>query len=76
MKCGKPREDEMECCNAGWEAGIVLDPFFGSGTTGVAAEKLGLRWIGIELNDEYVKIARKRLDMFRNNKLEDWFTDG
>ena len=75
-KCGKPRENEEECCNAGWEAGIVLDPFFGSGTTGVAAEKLGLRWIGIELNDEYVKIARKRLDMFRNNKLEDWFTNG
>ena len=60
-------------CNAGWEAGIVLDPFFGSGTTGVAAEKLGLRWIGIELNDEYVGIARKRLDMYRNKKLEDWF---
>jgi len=74
-KCGKPRENEEECCNAGWEAGIVLDPFFGSGTTGVAAEKLGLRWIGIELNDEYVTIARKRLDMFRNKKLEDWFGD-
>ena len=75
-KCGKPRENEVECCNVGWESGIVLDPFFGSGTTGVAAEKLGLRWIGIELNDEYVKIARKRLDIFRNKKLEDWFTDG
>ena len=75
-KCGKPRENEEECCNAGWEAGIVLDPFFGSGTTGVAAEKLGLRWVGIELNDEYVTIARKRLSMFRNKKLEDWFTDG
>lgn len=40
--------------------GVVLDPFFGSGTTGLVAEKLGRRWIGIELNDEYAKIARKR----------------
>lgn len=46
--------------------GIVLDPFFGSGTTGVAAEELGLRWIGIELNEEYVKIARKRLKPYLN----------
>ena len=48
-------------CNAGWEPGIVLDPFFGSGTTGLAAMKLGRRYIGIELNPEYIKIAQKRL---------------
>ena len=42
--------------------GIVLDPFFGSGTTGVVAEKFGRRYIGIELNEEYVELAKKRLN--------------
>ncbi len=35
-------------CNAGWESGIVLDPFISSGTVAVVAERLGRRWIGIE----------------------------
>lgn len=43
------------------EGGLVLDPFFGSGTTGVVASKLGRAYVGIELNNEYVEIARKRL---------------
>jgi len=42
--------------------GVVLDPMCGSGTTCVVAHKLGRRWIGIELNSEYVEIARKRLN--------------
>jgi len=41
--------------------GIVLDPFAGSGTTGVAAVAEGMRFIGIEREPEYVAIARKRL---------------
>jgi len=49
--------------------GIVLDPFFGSGTTGIAAEELGLKWVGIELNPEYVKIARKRLEPYMSEKI-------
>jgi len=49
--------------------GIVLDPFFGSGTTGIAAEELGLKWVGIELNAEYVEIARKRLEPYMSDKL-------
>ena len=40
---------------------IVLDPFLGSGTTAVAAKKLGKNYIGIDSNPEYVKIAEKRL---------------
>ena len=48
--------------NDGSGRGIVLDPFFGSGTTGVVAEKHGRQWIGIELNPEYVEIAKKRLE--------------
>ena len=50
------------CIKAGSKEGdIILDPFFGSGTTGYMAQKLGRRWIGIELNEEYIKIAKKRL---------------
>ena len=41
--------------------GVVLDPFFGSGTTGVVAMKLNRKYIGIELNTEYIRIAKNRL---------------
>jgi DNA modification methylase len=40
----------------------VLDPFFGSGTTGVVAKKLKRNWIGIERDPEYIKLARQRID--------------
>lgn len=43
------------------ESGIVLDPFFGSGTVGVVAKKNNRNYIGIELNPEYAKIAESRL---------------
>ena len=43
------------------ERGIVLDPFFGSGTTGLVAKNLLRNYIGIELNEDYIKIANKRL---------------
>jgi len=50
------------CIKAGCpENGIVLDPFFGSGTTGEVALRLGRKFVGIELNSEYIKIANKRL---------------
>jgi len=48
-------------CNAGWESGIVLDPFFGAGTTGLVAKNLHRNFIGIELSPEYCKIAEQRL---------------
>ena len=48
-------------CNAGWKPGIVLDPFAGSGTTLSVAQQLGRRFVGIELNPEYIKLARQRL---------------
>src|SRR5208337_4209928 len=41
--------------------GTVLDPFFGSGTTGLVARANGCKCIGVELNPEYIKIAEKRL---------------
>ena len=43
------------------KGGIVLDPFFGAGTTGVVALKQSKKFIGIELNPEYIEIAKARL---------------
>ena len=43
------------------EGGIVLDPFFGSGTTGMVAKQLNRHYIGIELNPEYVELAKTRI---------------
>ena len=40
----------------------ILDPFMGSGTTGVACKELGRNFIGIEINKEYCDIASKRID--------------
>jgi site-specific DNA-methyltransferase (adenine-specific) len=41
---------------------FVLDPFFGSGTVGLVCQKLGRRFVGIELNPGYVRMALQRLD--------------
>ena len=41
---------------------LVLDPFFGTGTTGAVAKLLGRRWIGIEREPKYVKVAQARID--------------
>lgn len=43
------------------EGGTVLDPFSGSGTTGVVAKRLGRDFIGCEINPEYIAIAQRRL---------------
>jgi len=48
-------------CNAGTRPCVVLDPFFGAGTTGLVAMKMGRDCIGIELNPEYAEQARKRI---------------
>jgi DNA modification methylase len=40
---------------------LILDPFLGSGTTAIACEKLGRRWIGIEISEKYCEIARQRI---------------
>jgi len=45
------------------DGGTVLDPFMGSGTTGIACKKLGRNFIGIDLNPEYVEIAHNRLNL-------------
>ena len=59
----QPPEELIEpCILAGSKAGdIVLDPFFGSGTTGAVAQNLGRKWIGCELNKEYETLQNQRL---------------
>jgi DNA modification methylase len=68
--CGRPwrrttrvDQETLVPCGCGAEVlpGVVLDPFFGSGTVGVAAQRLGRDWIGIELNPAYVELAEARL---------------
>jgi len=50
------------------EGGIVLDIFFGAGTTGLVALKQNKKFIGIELNQEYIEIAKKRLKPYLEQK--------
>ena len=57
-----PRQLVRLCVSAGSEANDrVLDPFFGSGTTGVVCNELNRQCTGIELNEEYATLARERL---------------
>jgi DNA modification methylase len=75
--CGTPWQRSLErrherllavgelqaACKCGTEGvpGLVLDPFIGTGTTALAAEKHGRDWIGIELNTAYAEMAEERL---------------
>jgi DNA modification methylase len=58
-----PIELATRCILAGCpEDGVVFDPFFGAGTTGLVAEQLGRRCLGIELNPQSVSLAKKRIE--------------
>jgi len=58
----------VPCIKAGSKPGdVVLDPFFGSGTTGEVALRLERQYAGFEINPEYVKLAEKRLYKHENN---------
>lgn len=52
------------------EGGIVLDPFFGSGTTGLVAVQNGRKYIGIELNERYCMLAEKRIEGAERQKID------
>ncbi len=52
-------------CFAPTRPGVVLDPFMGTGTTAVVAERLGRDWLGIELNPTFTKLAEDRLRFAR-----------
>ena len=58
----KPVELVERCLLASTNPGdLVLDPFLGSGTTGVVAARHGRRFVGIEMNADYLETARKRV---------------
>jgi DNA modification methylase len=57
-----PPEIPELCIKAGCpKGGTVIDPFFGAGTTGLVAMRLGREFIGIELNEKYCEMAKKRI---------------
>jgi site-specific DNA-methyltransferase (adenine-specific) len=55
------------------EGDIVLDPFVGTGTTAVAAKRLGRKYIGIELDPDYIKISEKNLKAAKETKINGHF---
>jgi len=62
----KPEELLKRIIQIGWKRGTkVLDPFMGSGTTGVVAKKYGIDFIGIEINPKYFNIAKERIEKTR-----------
>jgi len=50
----------LACSNPG---DVILDPFFGTGTTGAVAKRLGRHYIGIEREDDYIAAAKERIEM-------------
>ena len=57
-----PQQIPELCIKAGTDEGdIVLDPFMGSGTTAYVAQRLGRKWVGVELNPEYAQIIKDRV---------------
>ena len=66
---GKPLSTMKWLCQLAPEKGLILDPFAGSGTTGVAALLSGRRFLGIEIEESYQQIALKRLDAARAGKV-------
>ncbi len=60
----KPTELIIWCLSFSKTTGAVLDPFLGSGTTLVACQRLGRRGIGIEIEEKYCEIAKKRLSQY------------
>ena len=63
-----PVEIPHQCISSCMTEGVVLDPFMGSGTTAIAAEKLGVDWMGIEKSSSYVEMAKERIEKERENE--------
>ena len=56
-----PVELALQCISSA-QAKIVLDPFLGSGTTAIAAQRSNRQWIGIDISEEYCELARQRIN--------------
>lgn len=56
--------------NSSDEGDVVLDPFMGAGSTGVAALNLKRGFIGVEIDEQYFKIAQERLKSNDSNKIQ------
>jgi len=76
-QCGKPREKigkYIDCgCNAGWDAGVVLDLFAGIGTTLLEAFNQGRDYIGFEISPAYVEMAKRKLKTTKYKRLDAFF---
>jgi modification methylase len=55
---------------------LVLDPFFGTGTTGAVAKRLGRRFVGLEREEDYAALARERIAAIETAPLETVTTPG
>jgi hypothetical protein len=74
--CETEYKTEIISCDCGvdFKPGVVLDPFMGSGTTGVVGLKQGKNFIGCELNPDYIEIAKKRIGKVANQShVNDFF---
>jgi site-specific DNA-methyltransferase (adenine-specific) len=74
-KCGHPAQKpekliERIILSSSAPGDLVLDPFLGSGTTAVVAERHDRRWLGIEKSSAYIKLARKRIAAERRKNLD------
>jgi site-specific DNA-methyltransferase (adenine-specific) len=58
-------------CRAGWQPGVVLDVFLGSGTTALVAEQHRRDWVGVELSPKFAELAQARLAKWRKSKRGD-----
>lgn len=71
---GKSWKSSCDCDTEKTEPSTVLDPFVGSGTTGIVALKHDRQFIGIDLNDEYIKMAKNRIKEHKEVPvLHDWW---
>lgn len=66
--CAFPLELALRCISS-TAAEVVLDPFIGSGTTAVAAEKCGRLWVGVEKSSGYIELANQRIEDARHENL-------
>lgn len=73
MKDGKEHQTQKPVDLFAWclrdrvvDGGTVFDPFLGSGTTALVCEKMGINWVGCEIEPTYVEIAERRVGIERS----------